>query len=82
MNHSTASAHESLQLRHLLASLADDTLLTAREVSMILSPDHPSVIYIYQLRAKGLLRAVRRGTRSLRSRVADVRAYLASCSAA
>ena len=66
---------QSLQLRAYLPAMPDDMLLTAREVSLIISPHNPNVLTIYQLRAKGRLKATKVG-KKLWFSAADVREYL------
>lgn len=47
---------QSVQLRAYLPAMPDDMQLTAREVSLILSPHQPSVFVVYQLRKEGRLK--------------------------
>lgn len=77
MTQHMSEREQSLLLRQALASLSDDTLLTAHEVALILTPDRPTQLRVYKLR-RDVLRGVMRNKRNLRFRAADVCGFLNS----
>ena len=81
MQTNTNGISESLALRIALATMPDETLLTAREVALIISPKR-SIQRVYQSVHAGELRAVKRNKKNLRFRAGDVRTFLEPAQAA